>query len=62
MLLKNIYKTIGILLITLCLSACQEEAEVYQTLCVDADTTIKNDVPEEGISWSLSIDDFKHLI
>ena len=62
MLLKNIYKTVGILLITLCLSACQEEAEIYQTLCVDADTTIKNDVPEEGISWSLSIDNFKHLI
>ena len=62
MLLKNIYKTVGILLITSCLSACQEEAEVYQNLCVDADTTVKNDVPKEGISWSLSIDDFKHLM
>ena len=62
MLLKNTYKVVGILLITSCLSACQEEAEVYQTLCVDADTTIKNDVPKEGISWSLSIDDFRHLI
>ncbi len=62
MLLKNTYKAVGILLITSCLSACQEEAEVYQTLCVDADTTVKNDVPKEGISWSLSIDDFKHLM
>ena len=62
MLLKNIYKTVGILLITSCLSACQEEAEVYQTLCVDTDTTVKNDVPKEGISWSLSIDDFKHIM
>lgn len=62
MLLKNIYKTVGILLITSCLSACQEEAEVYQNLCVDSDTTVKNDISEEGILWSLSIDDFKHIM
>lgn len=46
---KNIYKTVSALLITLCLPACQEDTEVYQTLCVDSDTTIKNDIPEKGI-------------
>ena len=58
---KNIYKAISILLITLCLSACQEEAAVYQKLCIDSDTTVKNDIPKEGVSWSLSIDDLKHI-
>lgn len=59
---KNIYKTVSALLITLCLPACQEDTEVYQTLCVDSDTTIKNDIPEKGILWSLAKDDIKHLI
>lgn len=62
MLLKNIFKPIIILPVTLYLLACQEEAEVYQTICIDADTTVKNDVPRGGILWSLSTDDFKHLI
>lgn len=62
MLSKNIYRTASILLIILCLPACQEEAEVYQTLCIDSDTTVKNDIPKEGILWSLSTDDFKHIM
>ena len=59
---KNIYKNLTILLITLCLLGCQEEAAVYQTLCVDSDTTVKNDIPKEGILWSLSTDDFTHIM
>lgn len=62
MLLKNIYKIASLLLIILCLPACQEEAAVYQKLCVDSDTTVKNDISEEGILWSLSIDDFKNIM
>ncbi|SLJ84262.1 hypothetical protein [Psychrobacter sp. DAB_AL43B] len=62
MLSKTIYKTISVLLILVSLAACQEEAEVYQTLCVDTDTTVANDIPEKGILWSLSTDDIKHLI
>ena len=62
MLLNNICKPIIILSVTLYLLACKEETEVYQTLCIDADTTVKNDVPKEGILWSLSTDDFEHLI
>ena len=37
-------KTIIILSVTLFLPAYQEEAEVYQKLCVDSDTTVKNDI------------------
>ncbi len=55
-------KTIIILSVTLFLPAYQEEAEVYQKLCVDSDTTVKNDIPKEGILWSLSTDDFKQIM
>ncbi len=63
-LLKNIYKTVSILSIALCLSACQKEAkaESLQTLCVDSDTSIKNDIPKKGIIWSLSSDDFEDIM
>ena len=33
-----------------------------QTVCVDADTSIKNDVSEVGIPWSLSTDELKHIL
>ncbi len=55
-------KIIGLLSILLCLSACQEEVAVYKKLCIDSDTTVKNDIPKEGILWSLSTDDFKHIM
>ena len=62
MLSKNIYKTLSVLLVTLCLPACQEDVEIYQTLCIDADTTVKDDIPKEGILWSLARNEIKHLI
>lgn len=60
-LLKVISKTVITLALLVCLSACKEEPELQKVLCVDADTSIKNDIPKEGVSWSLSINDLKHI-
>lgn len=64
-LLKSIYKGIIILSIIIYTTACKEEvqkSQVYQTVCIDEDTSVKNDVTDDGILWSLSNDNLKHIL
>ncbi|MDE4455949.1 hypothetical protein [Psychrobacter sp. DAB_AL62B] len=60
---KSIYKIIVLLSIVLYTTACQEEkSQSYQKLCIDKDTSIKNDIADNGILWSLSDANLKHIL
>ena len=62
---KNIYKVVVILFIAIYTTACQEEGQNnkdYETVCVDADTSVKDDVADDGILWSLTNNDLKYIL
>lgn len=62
---KNIYKVVVILSIAIYTTACQEEGQNnkdYETVCVDADTSVKDDVADDGILWSLTNNDLKYIL
>nr|WP_317200940.1 hypothetical protein [uncultured Psychrobacter sp.] len=62
---KTIVKSFTVLLISLIMASCQEEDNYNvdrQTLCVDEDTSVANDISDDGIVWSLSKYDLTNIM
>ncbi len=57
-----ICKYITMLVFVLLMSACQIQEQVYETRCVDNDTSVDNDIPKEGILWKLSTNQLQNIM